>query len=123
MVSPRNRRCRNNNLATERKLITFKIKHMSKLIPQNGNVIIKPIEEQEQTIGNIVIPDMGKERPEIGEVIESSDTYNWHTGEFFKTKLTPGQKVLIPKMGSVKISVDGEDYFITKETEILAVYE
>ena len=96
---------------------------MSKLIPQNGNVIIKPIEEQEQTIGNIVIPDMGKERPEIGEVIESSDTYNWHTGEHFKTKLTPGQKVLIPKMGSVKISVDGEDYFITKETEILAVYE
>lgn len=110
-------------MATKRKLITFKIKHMSKLIPQNGNVIIKPIEEQEQTIGNIVIPDMGKERPEIGEVIEASDTYNWHTGEFFKTKLTPGQKVLIPKMGSVKISVDGEDYFITKETEILAVYE
>jgi len=96
---------------------------MSKLIPQNGNVIIKPIEEQEQTIGNIVIPDMGKERPEIGEVIEASDTYNWNTGEFFRTKLIPGQKVLIPKMGSVKVSVDGEDYFITKETEILAVYE
>jgi len=123
MVFRTNWRSWSYSLATKRKLITFKIKHMSKLIPQNGNVIIKPIEEQEQTIGNIVIPDMGKERPEIGEVIESSDTYNWHTGEFFKTKLTPGQKVLIPKMGSVKISVDGEDYFITKETEILAVYE
>ena len=35
---------------------------MSKLIPQNGNVIIKPIEEQEQTYGNIVVPDMGKEK-------------------------------------------------------------
>jgi chaperonin GroES len=96
---------------------------MSKLIPQNGNVIIKPIEEQEQTIGNIVIPDMGKERPEIGEVIATSDTFNWSKGEFLPSALLPGQKVLIPKMGSVKISVDGEDYFITKETEILAVYE
>ena len=96
---------------------------MSKLIPQNGNVILKPIEEQEQTYGNIVIPDMGKEKPEIGEVISVSDTYNWHTGEYYRTKLTPGQKVLIPKMGSVKITVDGEDYIITKETEILSIYE
>jgi chaperonin GroES len=96
---------------------------MSKLIPQNGNVIIKPIEEQEQTYGNIVIPDMGKERPEIGEIIAVSDTYNWHTGEYYNSKLTPGQKVLVPKMGAVKLTVDGEDYFITKETEILAVYE
>ena len=96
---------------------------MSKLIPQNGNVIIKPIEEQEQTYGNIVIPDMGKERPEIGEVIAVSPTFNWNTGKDIDSKLTPGQKVLIPKMGSVKLSVDGEDNFITKETEILAVYE
>jgi chaperonin GroES len=96
---------------------------MSKLIPQNGNVIIKPIEEQEQTYGNIVIPDMGKERPEIGEIIAVSDSYNWHTGEYYNSKLTQGQKVLVPKMGAVKLTVDGEDYFITKETEILAVYE
>ena len=96
---------------------------MSKLIPQNGNVILKPIEEQEQTYGNIVIPDMGKERPEIGEVIATSPTYNWHTGTNLQSSFNVGDKVLIPKMGSVKISVDGEDYFITKETEILAVYE
>lgn len=96
---------------------------MSKLIPKNGNVILKPIEEQEQTYGNIVIPDMGKERPEIGEVIATSDTYNWHTGQFFISEFKVGQKVLIPKMGSVKITVDGEDYFITKETEILSIYE
>ena len=38
---------------------------MSKLRPVNGNVIIRPIEEEEQMSGNIIIPDMGKERPEI----------------------------------------------------------
>ena len=96
---------------------------MSRLEPINGHVLIKPIEEEEQTYGNIVIPDMGKERPEIGLVVAVSDTYNWHTGTIYKSKLEPGEKVLIPKMGSMKITVDGEDYFITKETEILSIYE
>ena len=96
---------------------------MSNLIPLNGNVIIKMIDEEEQMKGNIIIPDMGKERPEVGLVVSSAKTFNWNTSDYVDSQLQPGQKVLIPKMGSVKISVDGEDYFITKETEILAVYE
>jgi len=96
---------------------------MSKLIPLNGHVILKPIDEQEQTYGNIVIPDMGKERPEIGEVVEVSDTYNWNTGALYPTHLRVGQKVLVPKLGASKINIDREDYYITKETEILAIYE
>jgi len=45
---------------------------MSKLRPVNGNVIIRPIEEEEQMSGNIIIPDMGKERPEMGEIVAIS---------------------------------------------------
>jgi chaperonin GroES len=96
---------------------------MSKLTPLNGHVILKPIEEQEQTYGNIVIPDMGKERPEIGEVVAVSSTFNWNTSNLVESQLKPGQKVLVPKLGASKITVDGEDYYITKETEILAIYE
>ena len=96
---------------------------MSKLTPLNGHIILKPIEEQEQTYGNIVIPDMGKERPEIGEVVEVSSTYNWNKGDWKQTELKVGQKVLVPKLGASKITVDGEDYYITKESEILAIYE
>jgi chaperonin GroES len=96
---------------------------MSKLKPLNGNIIIKPLEDQETTSGNIVIPDMGKEKPEIGEVISVSDTLNWHTGEYVCSKIKPGDIVLIPKMGAVSFMVDGEDYYVTKETEILAIYE
>jgi chaperonin GroES len=84
---------------------------------------LKPVEEQEQTYGNIVIPDLGKERPEMGEVIAVSQTYNWHRGEYVDSQFQVGQKVLIPKMGTMKISVGGEDYFITKDTEILSVVE
>jgi len=96
---------------------------MSKLNPKNGFTILKPVEEQEQTYGNIVIPDLGKERPEMGEVIAVSQTYNWHRGEYVDSQFQVGQKVLIPKMGTMKISVGGEDYFITKDTEILSVVE
>ena len=74
---------------------------MSKLKPLNGNIVIKPLENQETTYGNIVIPDMGKEKPEIGEVIAVSDTLNWHTGEYVRSKIQPGDIVLIPKMGAV----------------------
>lgn len=96
---------------------------MNNLIPLNGNVIIKMIDEEEQMKGNIIIPDMGKERPEVGEVVSSSETFNWNTGLYVKSQLMAGQKVLIPKMGATKITLDGEDYYITKETEILAIYE
>jgi len=68
------------------------------LTPLNGIVVLKKIEEQEVTYGNIVIPDMGKEKPEMGEVVSASDTYNWHRGDYYKTKLVPGQKVLIPNL-------------------------
>jgi chaperonin GroES len=93
---------------------------MNKLSPMNGNVILKPIESQEETFGNIIIPDLGKERPEMAEVVATSRTYNWHNGDYVNSQLAVGDKVLIPKMGAMKVTVEGEDYFITKETEILS---
>jgi chaperonin GroES len=93
---------------------------MSKLQPMNGNVILKPIESQEETFGNIIIPDLGKERPEMAEVVAASPTYNWHSGTNVESQLEPGMKVLIPKLGAMKITIEGEDYFICKETEILS---
>jgi chaperonin GroES len=95
----------------------------TKLSPLNGVVVLKRVEEEEQSFGNIVIPDMGKERPEICEVVEVSDTYNWHTSSYKSTCLTPGQKVLIPKMGAMQITLDGIDYVLIKETDILSIIE
>lgn len=91
---------------------------MSKLTPLNGYVVLRPIEEEEQTYGNIVIPDLGKERPELGEVVATSPLYNYNSDKFVESNLTVGDKVLIPKMGSVRITVEGEEYFICKEQDI-----
>ena len=92
----------------------------NKLQPMNGNVILRPIESQEETFGNIIIPDLGKERPEMAEVVATSTTYNWHNGDHVKSQLEQGMKVLIPKLGAMKITIEGEDFFICKETEILS---
>ena len=91
---------------------------MSKLQPLNGYLVLRPIEEEEQMYGNIVIPDLGKERPEMGEVIATSSTYNFNSDKFVESNLQVGDKVLIPKLGSLRITVEGEEYFITKEQDV-----
>ena len=96
---------------------------MSKLRPVNGNVIIRPIEEEEQMSGNIIIPDMGKERPEMGEIVAISKIYNFNKGEYVHTIIEIGMKVLIPKMGAQSVTIDGEEYYITAQSSILSIIE
>jgi chaperonin GroES len=91
---------------------------MSKLQPLNGYLILRPIEEDEQTYGNIVIPDLGKERPEMGEVVAVSGTYNYNSDTLVPSALIVGDKVLIPKLGSLRITVEGDEYFICKEQDV-----
>jgi len=94
---------------------------MSKILtPFNDRVIIKPIEEDEQMYGNIVIPDLGKERPEMGEVIAVGPGRQTEFGQFIKVNAKVGDVVLIPKIGSLRIDFDGDEYFITPDKEILA---
>lgn len=96
---------------------------MSKLTPVNGNVILRPIEEEEQMAGNIIIPDMGKEKPEMGEVMAVSPVYNFNKGEFVEPVIEVGMKVLIPKMGAQSITIEGEEYYITAQSSILSIVE
>ena len=95
---------------------------MSKLQPMNGYLILKPIEEEEQTYGNIVIPDLGKEKPEIGIVVATSGTYNFNSDKVVASNLVAGDKVLIPKLGSLRITVEGEEYYITKEQDVYSKF-
>jgi|TARA_B110000967_G_scaffold203916_1_gene245426 chaperonin GroES len=95
---------------------------MSKqLIPFNDRVIIKPIEETEQMYGNIVIPDLGKEKPEMGIVISTGPGRHTEFGSFITVNAKVGDVVLIPKIGSLRIDFENEEYFITPDKEILAI--
>jgi chaperonin GroES len=94
-----------------------------KITPLNGFILLKPIETEEETFGNIIIPDLGKERPEMGEVVGTSDVYNYNTDKLVISTLQVGDIVLIPKLGSQRVVLDGQDYFICKESDIFAVIE
>jgi chaperonin GroES len=90
------------------------------LVPFNDRVIIKPIEEDEQMYGNIVIPDLGKERPEMGEVIAVGPGRKTEYGQYIGVNAKVGDIVLVPKIGTIRIDFEGDEYFITPDKEILA---
>ena len=96
---------------------------MKKLNPANDRVVVKPIEEDEQLYGNIIVPDMGKERPEMGEVIAAGPGRMSEFGKHIPVKAKVGQVVLVPKIGSIRVELDGEEYYIVQDREILAIVE
>jgi chaperonin GroES len=95
---------------------------MSKTLqPQNDRVLIKPIESGEEMYGTIIVPDMGKEKPEMGEVIAVGPGRQSEFGQFIRVNASVGDVVLIPKIGSLRIDFEGQEYFITPDREILAI--
>lgn len=92
------------------------------LQPTNDRIIVKPIDEGEQTYGSIVIPDMGKERPEMGEVIAVGPGRLSEYGKSIPVRsCRVGDIVLVPKIGTLRVDFEGDEYFIAQDKEILAV--
>jgi len=94
---------------------------MKILEPMNDRVLIKPIEDNETMYGNIIVPDLGKERPEMGEVIAVGPGRTTEFGQYLVPNVEVGQIVLIPKIGTIRVEFDGEEYYIVPDKEILAV--
>ena len=88
-----------------------------------NNVIVKPQEEEEKTFGNIVVPDLGKEKGLRGTIVSvGPGTYSF-TGEFIETTLKVGQKVILPPIGPVKVEEDGQEYWSIVENQVIAIIE
>lgn len=83
-------------------------------------VIVKPIEIEETTYGNIIVPDLGKEKNETGEVIAVGPGKPTINGTFIPTQVQIGDKVVLPTMGFTKLPYDGEEYYVGPENQILA---
>jgi chaperonin GroES len=95
-----------------------------KVIPLHSNVLIKQQDETESMYGNIIVPDAGKEKPLMGEVI-SVGPGSWSvTGEkFLETTVKAGQLVAFPSFGGQRITVEGEEYVVVKEIDLIAILE
>ena len=90
--------------------------------PLEDRVIIKPVEAEQKSAGGIIIPDNAKEKPQKGEVVAVGSGKIADNGEKIAMQLKKGDKVLYGKYSGTEVSVDGEDYLILRESDVLAVF-
>ena len=91
------------------------------ITPLADRVLIKPVEEEESTYGNIVVPDMGKDKPDFGMVLAVGPGRYDNNGNLIPTRLEVGQKVIMPKYGANTVELKGEEYVLAAESEILGI--
>jgi len=94
-----------------------------KIRPLNDRVLVKRLEEEEKTSGGIIIPDSAKEKPAEGEVIAVGDGKIKDNGERLAMTVKVGDRVLFSKYGGTDVKLDGEDYLIMREDDILGIVE
>jgi len=91
--------------------------------PLNDRILVKRVEEEEKTAGGIIIPDSAKEKPAEGEIIAIGPGKLNDKGERIAIDLKVGDRVLFSKYGGTDVKLDGEDYLIMREDDILGVIE
>ncbi|MCF6290068.1 MAG: co-chaperone GroES [Desulfobacterales bacterium] len=94
-----------------------------KIRPLNDRILVKRLEEEAKTKGGIIIPDSAKEKPAEGEVVACGHGKLNDKGERIAPELKAGDRVLFSKYGGTDVKIDGEDYLIMREDDILAIVE
>ena len=89
--------------------------------PLGDRIVLLPIDEGEQQYGSIIVPDMGKEKPEMGEVLAVGEGRITNDGAIIKNQLKEGQIVMVPKFGAQTVVVEGETYIIASENDVLGI--
>ncbi len=93
-----------------------------KIKPLADRVLVKPIDQVEVKKGGIIIPDTAKEKPQEGEIVAvGKGRMNETTGKLVPLEVKKGDKVLYGKYSGTEITVDGIEYLILRESDILAV--
>jgi chaperonin GroES len=94
---------------------------MAKVRPLHDRVMVKRIEEQEQKVGGIIVPDTAKEKPQQAEVVAVGSGRILENGQREPLSVKAGDKVLVGKWSGTDVRIDGTDYLILKEDEILGI--
>ncbi len=96
---------------------------MMKIRPLYDRIVVKRVEEQETILGSIIIPDSAKEKPQEAEVMAVGQGKRLEDGTLVPVDVKVGDRILFGKYSSSDIKVDGEEYLIMREDEILGVVE
>ena len=94
-----------------------------KFRPLHDRVVVKRIEAEEKTTGGIIIPDTAKEKPQQGEVIAVGPGGRDETGKLIPIDVKAGDRVLFGKWSGTEVKLDGVEYLIMKESDIMGVLE
>lgn len=91
--------------------------------PLGDRVVIERLEETaETTPGGIVIPDSAKERPQLGRVVSVGPGRTLENGKLVEVGVKPGDRVFHSKYGGTEVKIEGKEYLILREEDILAIY-
>jgi len=91
--------------------------------PLHDRIIVQRLEEGEQKVGGIIIPDTAKEKPQQGKVIAAGNGKTKDDGKRIPLDVTAGDTILFGKYSGQEIKLDGEEYLIVREDEVLAIIE
>ena len=94
-----------------------------KFRPLHDRVVVRRTDEDERTLGGIIIPDTAKEKPQQGEVVAVGPGSADEKGQVQPLDVRPGDRVLFGKWSGTEVKIDNEDVLIMKESDILGVLE
>ena len=94
---------------------------MATIKPLGDRVLVKRLEAEEMTAGGIVLPDTAKEKPKQGKIIAVGDGRQLESGEVAEIQVKKGDVVLYGKYSGTEVNVDGKDYLILRESDVLAI--
>lgn len=93
------------------------------LKPLGDRLVVKPTEQEEVTSSGIFLPETAKEKPQQGKVIAAGPGARKDTGERIAMDVNVGDTVLYARYGGTNVKIDGVEYLILKETDVLAIVE
>lgn len=94
-----------------------------KLRPLHDRILVKRVEEETTTKGGIIIPDSAKEKPAEGKVISVGDGKIGEDGKRIPLDIKKGNRILFSKYGGTEVKIEGEEYLIMREDDVLGIIE
>src|SRR5215470_16856627 len=94
---------------------------MAKFTPLHDRILVRHVEEAQTTRGGIIIPDSAKDKPQEGEVISVGRGKSNDEGKVFPLAVKEGDRILFGKYAGTEIKLDGEDFVIMREEEVLGI--
>ena len=91
--------------------------------PLHDRVVVRRIDAEEKTAGGIIIPDTAKEKPQEGEIVAVGPGGRNETGQLIPLDVKVGDRVLFGKWSGTEVKIDGQDYLIMKESDLMGVVE